>query len=147
MRPFGPKGSQQVDEFVACLSSSGWQLPHLSDAEAHRLLPPEAMNSTGALRNDSARSEVKFDRSSEGHRFSVFPRTSMYRIYSYLERRMNTFFCAKAVFGQNLSYMDILINELGYLAVWTEKQYRTKAYPYETPTLSTFYRQKPKQLY
>ena len=25
-------------------------------------------------------------------------------IYIYLERRMNTFFCAKAVFGQNLSY-------------------------------------------
>ena len=42
--------------------------------------------------------------------------------------------------------MDILINELAYLAVWTEKQYRTKAYPYETQTLSTFYRQKTKQL-
>ena len=25
-------------------------------------------------------------------------------IYIYLERRMNTLFCAKAVFGQNLSY-------------------------------------------
>ena len=43
--------------------------------------------------------------------------------------------------------MDILINELAYLAVWTEKQYRTKAYPYEIQTLSTFYRQKNKQLY
>ena len=42
--------------------------------------------------------------------------------------------------------MDILINELAYLAVWTEKQYRTKAYPYETQTLSTFYRQKPKNI-
>ena len=59
----------------------------------------------------------------------------------YLERRMNTFFCAKTVFGQNLSYGHV------NLAVLTKKQYRTKAYPYETQTLSTFYRQKPKQLY
>ena len=44
--------------------------------------------------------------------------------------------------------MDIFIYELAYLIrIWTEKQYRTKAYPYETQTLSTCYQQKPKQLY
>ena len=59
---------------------------------------------------------------------------------------MNTFFVRRPYLDR-IYRMDILINELAYLAVWTEKQYRTKAYPYETQTLSTFYRQNPKKIY
>ena len=42
--------------------------------------------------------------------------------------------------------MDILINELAYLAVWTKNSTVQKR-AYETQALSTCYRQKPKQIY